>query len=119
MYQKIGLLRNMMDIYMTDKPIDEEGYIIYLVGHIITPSQEEQDSQYLLGEYTYVKWLSGETYPGGRIWYQQLFLVEHGAISRYSIVLGGANSTQRLWMIAWEGEVNERTIIKITKSFEY
>jgi len=110
-------------LWLTDKPIDEEEYVIYFVGVILfnqdSPYANNYDFDSIMGEYEYARNANndGARYSGGRSWFHVTLLVDDVLIPTNGIMLSGVDA--RLHMIAWDNAVDRNTVIRITKSFEY
>ena len=118
--QLVAITQHQDVIYFTDKPIEEEGYIIYFVGTVnygASPYANIHFLKNILGEFDFVGYTSSNSYYGGREWYMLTVVIDDNIISKYVIKIGG-NSVY-LYMIAWDNAVTSSTVRKIVKSFEY
>ena len=115
-------------IWLTDKPIDEEGYIIYFLG-VIDYSYSPSSSPYTINRTinSVISEISsfpsaGEYVNGGyygnslRSWSLSTYVINGEKTSKYSVSLG---FDPLIYMISWDNAVDSATIMEIVKSFVY
>ena len=105
-------------IWMTDRPIGEEGCIIYCVGVIQGSSyyNNPYNLKGIIGEYEYASSSEhGESYIGAGSWSSVTLLIDDVLIPIYEITHRTGHGY--FHMIAWRDRVNLSTVIRITKSF--
>ena len=109
-------------IYITDKPIEEENYKIYLVG-VPTSTRSKKIKEYdIFKDVEFIDFAShGVVYSnGGRYWVEKLSI--NGVIQeKYVIIIGGRYSEEGIYndinLFSWDDLIDKETIIKITNSF--
>jgi len=106
-------------IYMTDKPIDEEGYITYFAGVVYDKGQttERDDTLHdMLGAYTYLSshYYLAEPNYGPKIWSRDTFKIDGVVVERFVIEL---EDNRCLYMIAWDGVTSVTIVRRMVISF--
>ena len=115
-------------IWLTDKPIDEEGYIIYFLG-VIDYSYSPSSSPYTINRTinSVISEISsfpsaGEYVNGGyygnslRSWSLSTYVINGEKTSKYSVSLG---FDPLIYMISWDNGVDSSTLRLIAESFAY
>lgn len=102
-------------LYITDQPINEEGYRIYLLGD--EGDNGKNISPYELFEgVEYVGNVKGVNYSNSAAYFLQEYNISGNISRKYIIHLYSSKKTVNL--IAWDDLIDETTIIKIAQSYE-
>jgi hypothetical protein len=101
-------------VYFTDKPIDEKGYKIYLIGKM------EDDREYV--RYTeyfenteFIKTVRGRTYSNEALYSIVRMNINGNIEEKYILIF--YNTGKQISLLAWDNLVDEDTINKIVKSY--
>ena len=103
-------------IYMTDKPLDEQGYTIYSLGVIYDKGEtvERDETLYsILGDFTYISTYQYMQYDAD-IWSRDTFEIDGIEVERFVIQL---EDTHCLYLIVWDGTIDLERVIRIVRSF--
>jgi len=124
-------------IWLTDKPIDEEGFIIYFTGIVCSQKEVAYNLNIInstfgvnstnqfgslathpFGNLAFVRFSSsvGYEYENQSRWYLTSFYIDDNIVDLYNITLRYYGSPC-VYMIAWDGKVSESIVRRITMSF--
>ena len=130
-------------IWLTDKPINEEGFIIYFAGFVYHPKEgvypqniftstfnnlsPNQLGSFAAQPFGFFSFSlareqafkdgypsSGYSYDNGGWWSLSTYYIDDNALKLYAI---GVSGTSSVYMVAWDGTVNGEIVRKITASF--
>ena len=106
-------------VYITDKPIDEEGYKIYLIGAIY-PRNDNVVFPYELFENTRkIKDGPGTGYSNGAFYGQEEYIINGKKETKYILDVGyNTRGRKSLSFIAWDDIIDEKTLSRIAYSFD-
>jgi hypothetical protein len=104
-------------IYITNKPIDEEGYIIYLAGSTRNDMRRYYDfSDYEFGKnIIHIENVRSPIFSNSARYYIDKYKINGNIEEKYVLEFWG--SSQKIRFLVWDNLINEDTIIKIGKSY--
>jgi hypothetical protein len=102
-------------VYITDKPIDEEGYKIYLIGKTEDGRNRVPYSEYF-ENIEYIKSVRGVIYSNSALFSIHKINVNGNIVEKYIITL--SNTTKDIDLLAWDNLIDENTMKKIAQSYD-
>jgi len=102
-------------VYITDKPIDEEGYKIYLIGK--TQSNISL-SEYLenINDIKFMETVNSTNYSNNASFSKSIYVINE--IIEEKCVLTLHNSNKVIYLYAWDNLIDEDTMKKIAQSYD-
>ena len=106
-------------VYLTDKSIDEEGYKIYLVGiivpradHVVYPYELFEDTR-KIGDGPGIGLSNSARYG------QEEYIINGKKETKYYLDIGSSSGgRKKLYFLAWDDLIDEKTLSKIAYSFD-
>ena len=103
-------------MYITDRPMNEEGYKIYLVGTVLDFDAHNYLSPYELFENVeYIETVRSAVISNSNIYFLNKYNISGNIETRYGFDMDASQYTVNF--IAWDNLLDEDMIIKITKTF--
>jgi len=106
-------------IYITDKPIDEPEYQIFLIGTSSWIGQEESEDiapHELFEDVEYVGLVKSQVFSYGGMYGQNEYKIDNDIVTKSYVSYSSGNRNSAMF-IAWDDLVDEETMIKIAESF--
>ena len=105
-------------VYIIDKPIDEEGYKIYLINvyrkndYIVSPYELGEDIQK-------VKATTITGFSNGAVYGKEEYIINGKKETKYFLDVGySSGGRKQLHFLAWDDLIDEKTLSKIAYSFD-
>jgi hypothetical protein len=100
-------------IYFTDRIMEDEDHIIYLVGSAITYENDEYVPVYKrFGDIEYIKTVSSQIHSNSSDWGKSEYRVGNDVVTKKYVSFQKSGA-----FLAWDDLVDDETMIMIAKSF--
>ena len=105
-------------IYITDRPITEDNYKIYLIGTVYdtsVPNPKVVHPYELFDDVKFDKEVYSRVFSNSALYLKKEYNISGDKETKY--VFDVAHSKKYISFIAWDNLVDEKTMIKIAKSY--